>query len=43
MARIFFIDSPRLTDVVIGKAKVAWDLLDKRGEIYSDRPRLIMA
>ncbi|KAJ3552876.1 hypothetical protein NM688_g3920 [Phlebia brevispora] len=29
--------------ILIGKAKVAWDLLEKRGEIYSNRPRLIMA
>lgn len=28
---------------VLTKAQVAWDLLEKRGEIYSSRPRQIMA
>ncbi|EJF60063.1 cytochrome P450, partial [Dichomitus squalens LYAD-421 SS1] len=29
--------------IVINKAQIAWDLLQKRGEIYSSRPRLIIA
>ncbi|KAI0717572.1 cytochrome P450 [Cerioporus squamosus] len=29
--------------VVINKAEIAWDLLQKRGEIYSSRPRLVLA
>ncbi|OBZ66568.1 Fumitremorgin C synthase [Grifola frondosa] len=29
--------------IVISKAQTAWDLLEKRGEIYSSRPRMIMA
>ncbi|KAJ3552130.1 hypothetical protein NM688_g4319 [Phlebia brevispora] len=29
--------------IVLNKAQVAWDLLEKRGEIYSSRPRQIMA
>ena len=28
--------------VFLNKAEVVFDLLDKRGAIYSDRPRLIM-
>ncbi|EIM81953.1 cytochrome P450 [Stereum hirsutum FP-91666 SS1] len=28
--------------IVVNSAKVAWDLLEKRGEIYSSRPRNIM-
>lgn len=31
------------TVIVIGSASAAHDLLDKRGNIYSDRPRLVMA
>ncbi|KAJ3559622.1 hypothetical protein NM688_g227 [Phlebia brevispora] len=29
--------------IVLTKAQIAWDLLEKRGEIYSSRPRQIMA
>ena len=29
--------------LVLGTAQAAWDLLDKRSEIYSGRPRSIMA
>jgi len=29
--------------IIIGKAQPAWDLLEKRSEIYSGRPRFIMA
>ncbi|RPD55083.1 cytochrome P450 [Lentinus tigrinus ALCF2SS1-7] len=29
--------------VVINKADIAWDLLQKRGDIYSSRPRLVLA
>ncbi|TBU29144.1 cytochrome P450 [Dichomitus squalens] len=29
--------------IVINKAQIAWDLLQKRSEIYSSRPRLIIA
>ena len=28
---------------VISKAQIAWDLLQKRGEKYSSRPRLVLA
>ena len=35
---------PHLSSVlVLGTAQAAWDLLDKRSEIYSGRPRSIMA
>ncbi|KAJ3562458.1 hypothetical protein NP233_g9557 [Leucocoprinus birnbaumii] len=29
--------------IIIGKAQHAWDLLEKRSEIYSSRPRFVMA
>ncbi|KAI8996407.1 hypothetical protein BD414DRAFT_527269 [Trametes punicea] len=29
--------------ILLGTAQAAWDLLDKRSEIYSGRPRSIMA
>jgi hypothetical protein len=29
--------------LVLGEAQAAWDLLDKRSDIYSSRPRSIMA
>lgn len=28
--------------IILGSAKAAWDLLEKRGAIYSSRPRFIM-
>lgn len=34
---------PTQNIVVLGSAKVAVDLLEKRGSIYSDRPRFAMA
>ncbi|KAK7044096.1 hypothetical protein VNI00_007812 [Paramarasmius palmivorus] len=37
----FFLGSTPV--VVLGTAQAAWDLLEKRGDIYSSRPRNIMA
>ena len=28
--------------IILGSAKAAWDLLEKRGSVYSSRPRFIM-
>ncbi|KAF7375538.1 putative monooxygenase [Mycena sanguinolenta] len=39
---IVYVDALGQPIIVINSAKVANDLLDKRGSIYSDRPRLMM-
>ncbi|THH17243.1 hypothetical protein EW146_g3540 [Bondarzewia mesenterica] len=40
---IFSFHMGRTPVLVISMAEAAWDLLEKRGDIYSSRPRLIMA
>ncbi|TFK88359.1 cytochrome P450 [Polyporus arcularius HHB13444] len=40
---IFFFYRGPTPVVVINKAEIAWDLLQKRGDIYSSRPRLVFA
>lgn len=36
-------DQSSTTSTVLGTAQVAWDLLEKRSEIYSSRPRFVVA
>ena len=35
--------SSRVVSLVLGTAQAAWDLLEKRSDIYSSRPRFVVA
>lgn len=39
---IVYIDIPTQPIIVLGSADAAFELLEKRSDIYSDRPRLVM-
>ncbi|KAI0082355.1 CyP450 monooxygenase [Panus rudis PR-1116 ss-1] len=39
---LIYLDLPKQPMVILGSAKAAFDLLDKRSDLYSDRPTLVM-
>ncbi|KAH8091048.1 cytochrome P450 [Cristinia sonorae] len=39
---VIFLDLPTQPTIILGSAKAAWDLLDKKSQIYSDRTQSVM-
>lgn len=39
---VIYIQIPKQSIIILGSARAATDLLEKRSDIYSDRPKIVM-